>query len=391
MTDQALAPARPAFWRNVRVLRILGQVAFVLAVLFALQQFYLNMEFGFREQGKTLDFEFLEQRAQFDIKEGIPYSPNSSYWRALQVGLFNTIKVAASGIVLASILGLFIGVARLSTNWLVRNVARVYVELFRNTPVLIQIIFWYVAVILTLPLVQGEEASGFAFLTNRGAAVPWPRFREDAGPWGLWLLGGLAVAAAGWVWRTRHSDRTGDPPRRVLWGFGLFILVAGIGYAVTGGPLEIDAPEATRFGFAGGLQVSGEFAAVLMGLVFYTAAFIAEIIRGSILAVDKGQKEAAAALGLSAFQQLRFVVLPQALRIAVPPINSQYLNLTKNSSLAAAIAFPDLTSVSSTIINQAGRPFQILIIIMSTYLIMSLLISVVMNIVNRTVALRGGR
>jgi len=375
----------------VRFLRVLGQVVFVLVVLFALQQLYLNMEYGFRQRGITLDFQFLEQRAQFDIKEGIAYSSNSSYWRALQVGLFNTIRVAASGIVLASILGLFIGVARLSTNWLVRNVARVYVELFRNTPVLIQIIFWYVAVILTLPLVQGEEASGFAFLTNRGGAVPWPRFHGESGPWGLWLLAALAVAAGAWAWRTRRSDRTGDPHHRILWGLGLFVLVAGVGYVATGGPLEIDAPEATRFGFVGGLQVSGEFAAVLLGLVFYTAAFIAEIIRGSILAVDKGQKEAAAAMGLSAFQQLRFVVLPQALRIAVPPINSQYLNLTKNSSLAAAIAFPDLASVSSTIINQAGRPFQILIIIMSTYLIMSLLISTVMNVLNRTVALRGAR
>jgi len=186
-------------------------------------------------------------------------------------------------------------------------------------------------------------------------------------------------------------DRTGQPHHRVLFGFGTFAVVAAIGWFVAGGPLQIDFPEVSGGGYIGGLRLSGEFAAILFGLVFYTAAFIAEIIRGSILAVDKGQKEAAQALGLTPLKQLRFVVLPQALRIAIPPINSQYLNLTKNSSLAAAIAFPDLASVASTIINQAGRPFQILIIVMTTYLVLSLVISVLMNLLNRTVALRGAR
>ena len=390
MTAQAIpAPTRPPFWRNVRVLRVLGQVVFVLAVAFVLRELYLNMKFGFQRQGIALDFEFLRQRAGFDLAEGIAFSPNSSFTRAIQVGVVNTIRVAGIGIVLASLLGLVMGVARLSTNWLVRNVARAYVEAFRNTPVLIQIIFWYFAVILTLPLVQGEGAGGIAFLSNRGAAIPWLRGRPDTGQWVLWLLGGMALAAVLWVWRTRRNERTGTPHHRVLWGLGAFLAVAAIGYVATGNPLELDVPRAGDFGYSGGLQFSGEFAAILLGLVFYTGAFIAEIIRGSILAVDKGQKEAAMAMGLSPAQQLRLVVLPQALRVALPPLNSQYLNLTKNSSLAAAIAYPDLANVASTIINQAGRPFQILIIVVTSYLILSLFISTIMNILNRTVALRG--
>ena len=373
------------------MLRVLAQVLFVLGVLFVLRELYLNMSYGFRQQGIDLDFEFLRQRAGFDLPEGIPYSPNSSFWRALQAGLGNTIRVAISGILLASIIGLLVGIGRLSSNWLVRNVARVYVEIFRNTPVLVQIIFWYVAVILALPLVEGGSFGGVAFLSNRGLAIPWPRLRAEAGAYAMWLLAGIVAAFVVRWWRTRVFDRTGKPHRRFWWSFGTFLLVAAVGYVVFGGPIEIDVPERTGFGYLGGAQLSGEFAALLFGLTFYTAAFIAEIIRGSILAVEKGQKEAAAALGLSGGQQLRLVVLPQALRVAIPPINSQYLNLMKNSSLAAAIAFPDLVSVASTIINQAGRPFQVIILVMATYLTMSLIISVLMNIANRAVALRGTR
>lgn len=388
MAEQA---SRSAFWRNVRFLRVFWQVVFVVAVLYVLRELALNMEYGFRRQGVDLEFDFLRQRAGFDLAEGIAYSPNASFTRALQVGLANTIRVAISGIILASLLGLVIGIARLSSNWLVRNMARVYVEVFRNTPVLIQIIFWYFAVILALPLLSAEGEPGLFFLSNRGAALVWPRTREGTGPWSPWLLAGLVLAGVVWWWRTRVYDRTGQPHHRVLFGFGTFAVVAAIGWFVAGGPLQIDFPEVSGGGYIGGLRLSGEFAAILFGLVFYTAAFIAEIIRGSILAVDKGQKEAAQALGLTPLKQLRFVVLPQALRIAIPPINSQYLNLTKNSSLAAAIAFPDLASVASTIINQAGRPFQILIIVMTTYLVLSLVISVLMNLLNRTVALRGAR
>jgi general L-amino acid transport system permease protein len=350
---------------------------------------YLNLEFGVRQQGIDLSFGFRRTQAGFGIKEGIAYSASESTQKAFLVGFLNTVRVAATGIVLATVLGVVVGVARLSPNWLVRNVARVYVDAIRNTPVLIQIIFWYSAVILTLPLLGTGSIFGVAFLSNRGAAVPWLRIREDAGAWGLFLLAALIVAWLVRRWRTAVNERTGRPSRRFLWGAAGFLLVAGVGYALLGEPVEIDAPEQVGRGYVGGAQMSGEFAAVLLGLVIYTAAFIAEIIRGSILAVPKGQKEAAEALGLTPFQQLRYVVLPQALRIAIPPVNSQYLNLTKNSSLAIAVAFPDMVAVGNVIINQKGRAFQVIAVIMLAYLFLSLFISFAMNMLNRAVTRRG--
>jgi general L-amino acid transport system permease protein len=374
------------------VLRVLGQVFFALLVVVTFRELYANLSLGLRRQGLDLDFDFLRQRAGFPIKEGISYSPNQSYVRALQVGLVNTIRVAGVGIVLASILGLVIGVARLSPNWLVRKIAQVYVEAIRNTPVAAQIVFWYVAVVLALPAIDGGFSLGeVAFLSNRGMAVPWFRLGADASAWGLFLLVALGAAGAVWWWRTRVNERTGTPHHRVLWSFPLLAGAAAIGYVVAGDPLGVNVPEFTPRGYRGGAQLSPEFAALLIGLVIYTAAFIAEIVRGSILAVSKGQKEAAEALGLTPFQQLRYVVLPQALRVAIPPINSQYLNLTKNSSLAVLIGYPELVSVSRTISFQAGRATQVLLIVMTTYLTISLSISFLMNLLNRAVAYKGER
>jgi general L-amino acid transport system permease protein len=369
-----------------------GQAVFVLVVAIALRELYLNLAFGLRRQGLDLDFEFLRQRAGFPIKEGISYNPNQSYVRALQVGLVNTIRVAGVGIVLASVIGLVLGVARLSPNWLVRKIAQVYVEAVRNTPVAVQIVFWYVAVVLALPAIDGGLSLGdAAFLSNRGMAVPWFRPHGDTGTWGLFLLGALAAAALVWLWRTRLNERTGTPHHRLAWSVPVFVALATIGYLLSGDPVRLDVPEFTGRGYRGGAQLSPEFAALLLGLVVYTAAFIAEIVRGSILAVPKGQKEAAEALGLTPFQQLRYVVLPQAFRVAIPPINSQYLNLTKNSSLAVLIGYPELVAVSRTIANQAGRATQVLLIVMASYLALSLFISFLMNRVNRAVAYRGER
>jgi general L-amino acid transport system permease protein len=384
--------ATPPFWRNLRVLRFLGQIVFLFLVVWVLRELYLNLEFGVRRQGQDLSYEFLRSRAGFPIKEGISYNPNQPYTRAFVVGLVNTIRVAAVGIVLATLLGVVLGVFRLSPNWLLRKAAQVYVEVIRNTPVLIQIIFWYFAVVLTLPAIGGGfSLGGVFFLSNQGTAIPWPRVGPGAGTWGLFLLVALAVATAVWLWRTRMNERTGRPHHRFPLSLGAFLAVAAVGYAVAGDPLRLDVPSVTGSIYAGGFRLSPEYTAVLIGLVIYTAAFIAEIVRGSILAVEKGQKEAAAALGLTPFQQLRHVVLPQAMRIAIPPINSQYLNLTKNSSLAVAVGYPELASVSSTMINQAGRAFQITVMVMATYLTMSLVISLLMNLVNRAVAYRGVR
>jgi general L-amino acid transport system permease protein len=367
-----------------------GQAGFVILLVVVAREVFLNLEFGVRQQGIDLSFDFLQQRAGFGIKEGIEYSPNESFFRAFRVGVVNTIAVSAVGIVLATVLGLVIGVARLSPNWLVRRLAQAYVEVIRNIPVLVQIIFWYVAVVLALPVIGGGLSIGdVAFLSNRGAAIPWLRAEPGAGAFGLVLLGGLAAAAIVWRWRTRVNERTGAPARRVVTTAVVFLAVAAAGFLATGAPLSADVPEAQRFGYEGGFQVSPEYTALLLGLVIYTAAFIAEVFRGSIQAVPRAQKEAAEALGLTAGQQLRLVVLPQALRIAIPPLTSQYLNLTKNSSLGVAIGFPEIVSVSSTIINQAGRATQMLLLVMATYLALSLAISSLMNALNRVVTSRG--
>lgn len=393
MTEIALpGRARAPFWRNLRVLRVLGQALFVVLVVVAFRELFLNLSFGLRRQGLDLDFGFLRQRAGFPIKEGISYSPNQSFVRALQVGLVNTIRVAGVGIVLSSLIGLIIGVARLSPNWLVRRIAQVYVEAIRNTPVAVQIVFWYVAVVLALPAIEGGFSLGdVAFLSNRGMAIPWFRAGVDAPAWGLFVLVAIGAGAAVWWWRTRLNERTGRPHHRVLWSLPLTLGLAAIGYVVAGDPLGLNVPEFTPRGYRGGAQLSPEFAALLIGLVIYTAAFIAEIVRGSILAVSKGQKEAAEALGLTPFQQLRYVVLPQALRVAIPPINSQYLNLTKNSSLAVLIGYPEMVSVSRIISFQAGRATQVLLIVMASYLALSLTISFFMNLLNRAVAYKGER
>jgi general L-amino acid transport system permease protein len=385
------AAVRPPLWRDVRFLRFMGQAGFVLLFLIVAREAFLNLRFGVERQGVDLAFDFLGQRAGFAIQEGVEFSPNESFLAAFRVGVVNTIQVAALGIVLASLLGLVMGVARLSPNWLLRKLAQVYVEIVRNTPVLVQIIFWWAAVILALPAIEGAVSIGGVILvSNRGTAVPSVRLETGAGTWGLFLLGALAAAIVAWRWRSRVQERTGRPARRAIWALAAFLGLAALGFLLTGSPIDGEVPVAERFGYRGGLRFSPEFTALVLGLVIYTGAFITEIVRGSIQAVSKGQKEAAEALGLTAGQQLRLVVLPQALRIAIPPLNSQYLNLTKNSSLALAIGYPDIVLISSTIINQAGRATQMLLLMMGTYLVITLAISFVMNAVNRAVT-RGDR
>jgi general L-amino acid transport system permease protein len=386
----ATTTARPPFWRNVRFLRILGQAIFVLLLAIVAREAFLNLRYGVEQQNLDLSFDFLRQRAGFAIKEGIAYSPNESFWSAYVVGVMNTVRIAFVGIVLATVLGLVMGIARLSSNWLVRRIAQVYVEVIRNTPVLVQIIFWYVAVVLALPVIEGGlSVFDLAFVSNRGTAVTWFHLEDGIWTWALFLL---AAAIVGWFvarWRTAFGARTGRPARRLPWVAGAFVLVAAAGFVLSGSPLAADAPVVGRFGYEGGLQVSPEYTALLLGLVIYTGAFITEIVRGSIQSVPKGQKEAAEALGLTPRQQLQLVVLPLALRVAIPPLNNQYLNLTKNSSLALAIGYPEIVSVSNTIINQAARATQMLLLMMGTYLVLTLSISAVMNALNRAVTRRG--
>ncbi|MGH2731107.1 MAG: amino acid ABC transporter permease [Actinomycetota bacterium] len=389
---EAARATRPPLWRDVRVLRVAGQVVFVLAVVILLRELYLNADFQLDRRGDDLSFDFLDQRAGFEIKEGISYSPNQSVRRAYTVGVVNALTVALVGIVLATILGLAVGVARLSTNWLVRKISQVYVEIIRNTPLLVQVVFWWAVVFLSIRTIDNSFSFGsLAFLSNRGMAIPALRHGSDFGTWMLFLLVGVVAAILVWRWRTRRHEATGQPHYRVLFGLGVFVLIATVGYLLLGDAFYVEEPELQRFNYAGGLQMSPEFGGLLFALVIYTATFIGEIVRGSILAVSKGQKEAAEALGLRPRQQLRFVVIPQALRIAVPPINSQYLNLWKNTSLGFAIGYPEIINISGTIINQTGNELQVFTLFALTYLAVSLAISAVMNVVNRAVALKGER
>ena len=390
----AIAPViKPAWWRNVRILRIVAQVIFVILVVIIARELYLNAATRMELQGRELSYDFLQSRAGFDIKESvISYSPTRDYFRAFWAGVTNAMVVTLVGIILTTILGLIIGVARLSPNWLLRKITQGYVEVIRNIPALLQIVFWYVAVLLLLPGIErGVSLFGIAYLSNRGAAVPSLEGGADFGTWGIFVLVGLIAAIFVWRWRTKVYDETGQPPYRWLSAFGTFLFIAFAARLVLGDAFTIQTPDLGRFNYEGGIQVSVEFAGILIGLVIYTASFIGEIVRGSILAVTKGQKEAAEAIGLTPGQQLRLVVLPQALRIALPSITNQYLNFWKNTSLAFLIGYPEIINVGETMINQTGHAIEIYGLIILIYLFTSLVISLFMNILNRSLALRGAR
>ncbi len=382
------------FYRNVKVLAVLAQIAFVVLVVLLFWTLYANMLQGLRRANIPLDFGFLRLTAGFAIAESsIPYQPSNSYARAFAVGIVNTLRVAGLGIILATILGSIIGIGRLSSNWLLRTVSGTYVAIFRNTPLLVQLIFWYVAVILKLPRVRNAMGiNGVILASNRGLAVAWPVATESFGSWQPWLWAGLAAGAlafAGRRWQLARMDRPGSALPHAFLAASLTILVGAlVVFATTGSaPLVIDQPVLGGFNFSGGVVLSPEFFALLLGLTVYTAAFIAEVVRGGIQSVNKGQREAARALGLSPAQTLRLVIFPQALRVIIPPMTNQYLNLTKNSSLGIAVGFPDLFNVSNTIFNQSGRSVQVIALIMVSYLTVSLVTSFLMNLYNSRIRL----
>ena len=363
----------------------------MLVVAFVLQQMYLNATFALGERGRVLSYDFLNQRAGFGVKEHfISYNPTRSFWNVFWVAVTNALVVTGVGIVLATILGVFLGIARLSPNWLLRKIAQGYVEIIRNIPALVQIIFWYTAVILAIPRLENSiSLFGLGYISNRGAAIPTLRGGEGFGTWGLFVVAAVIAAFLVRRWRTKIFDDTGQPHYRFLWSTGTFVVVAVLGYVVLGGPFSIETPTIGLRNLVGGIQVSPEFAGVLVGLVVYTAAFIGEIVRGSILAVSKGQKEAAEALGLRPSQQLRYVVLPQALRVALPSITNQYLNFWKNTSLGFFIAYPEIVNITRTMTNQAGHELEIFSLLVLVYLSVSLGLSLVMNVLNRVFALKG--
>lgn len=375
------------FWRDVRVLLFLSQVAFVLILALAAGFFYANAASAMRRQGLVTGFDFLGLEAGFEIGETlIAYTPADTYARAFTVGLLNTLIVSGVGIVLATILGVITGVARLSTNWLVNKIAWVYIEIMRNTPLLVQLVFIYFGIFMKLPPVRDSlEFQGVIFANQRGLflprLIPSPTFEQWLGS----VMLGSVIALLVWYVLARHP-KTRYTFIPLISGLSLPVAVAVFAWMLAAeNPLTMELPVRQRFNFVGGTALSPEFSALLFGLVIYTAAFIAEVVRGGIQAVRRGQIEAARAVGLTEMQILRLIIFPQALRIIVPPLTSQYLNLAKNSSLAIGVGFPDLFNVSMTIANQTGQPVPVIMIVMATYLAMSLFTSLLMNIYNRYV------
>ncbi len=368
------------------MLRIAGQVVAALIVAAIAVALWTNLTTSMARSGLTFGLGFLDATAGFEIAESaIAYAATDSYGRAFAVGLLNTLVVSAAGIVLATILGVIVGVARLSGNWLVNRIAAGYVELMRNTPLLVQLVLLY-AVLLQLPSVANSIAlGGSVFLNQRGLFLPRPVAEPGLGLWLTLLAAAILVAVA--AGRAASSLEAAGRRSYRLGSIGSLVLVAipVVGWIALGSPVGLELPVRERFNFVGGMVLSPEFTALLLGLVVYTAAFIGEVVRGGIQSVRRGQLEAAYAIGLRPTQTLRLVIFPQALRVIVPPLTSQYLNLAKNSSLAIAIGFPDLFSVTRTMANQTGQSVAVIVLVMGTYLSMSLVTSLLMNIYNRRV------
>ena len=378
------------FWRDERVLRVLGQIFFLVFVVSFFYYLYNNMMTALAAQGMTPSFEFLKRTAGFDIGESmIEYVRSDTYGRALLVGILNTIYVSIFGIFFATILGVVLGVARLSKNFIVAKLSSIYLEILRNVPLLVLLVFWYSAVFITLPRVK--EAITFGeniYLSNRGMAVPWGIPSDSWSSFLTILAIGLVIALiVAWQLK-RYGEKTGRPPLTMLWSTLTFVAIGLIGWFVLPqAPLVADYPELKGLNFKGGYVFSPEFMALLSGLVIYTAAFVGEIVRAGIMSVSKGQTEAAKALGLNGFQTLRLVIFPQAMRVIVPPLASQYLNLTKNTSLAVAIGYPDLFAIGGTSLNQSGRAVEVIALMMGLYLSTSLLTSAFMNWYNKKIKL----
>ena len=380
--QRASAPPRVAIYNRPKVRAFLYQLALLALALWLGYEFILNAKANLAAQRITSGFGFLDQTAGFSVNQSlIPFNESDTYGRVFLVGLLNTLLVAGLGIVLATILGFVIGIARLSPNWLVARLAGAYVELVRNLPLLFQILFWYLAVLGALPGPrQSISLFGEVFLNNRGIIVPAPTAGEGAGLVVAAGAVGIIVTLALRSWARRRQARTGAQ-FPVFWIGCVVIVGLPLGVlAATAFPIGFQKPELRGFNFVGGVRLIPEFVALLIALTTYTAAFIAEVVRAGVLAVPRGQTEAASALGLRRGLTLRLIVVPQALRVIVPPLTNQYLNLTKNSSLAVAVGYPDLFAVfAGTALNQTGQAIEIIAITMAVYLAISLLTSALMN------------
>ena len=374
------------WWRNTRVINTLVQLI-ILAIVIAIFIFLgNNLVNNFQRLGLRFGFDFLSRTASFPIANSIiPYSPTDPYTRAILVGLINSLQVMFFGIILATIIGVSVGIGRLSNNWLVQQLATIYIEILRNTPLLLQLFFWYFVVFLQLPKNDNPLViGGKFFLTNRGLDIPWVRMTLPT-----WFAIGFIIAAiifAIVLWQKRIEAIEAGKSARIWLGLSWLNAIAAMIILIF--VIDWNLPQFDGKSISGGVNLSPEFATLLIGLSIYTSAFIAEVVRAGIQSVNQGQWEAARALGLKPTAIMQLVIFPQALRVMIPPLTSEFLNLAKNSSLAIAIGYKDIYAVSSTISEQTSKPVEMLIIVMLTYLTINLIISLMMNWLNFSVKIK---
>ena len=390
MEKQIVAPKQGLSLSDPKVRAWLFQIITVVAVVSVGWFMFDNVQTNLEHRGITSGFGFLERSAGFGIAQHlIDYTESDSYARVFVIGLLNTLLVSFIGIILATILGFIIGVARLSPNWMINKLATVYVEVFRNIPPLLQILFWYTAVFLTLP--GPRQAHGFFdmfFVSSRGLNMPSAVPAEGAWPFVISIVLAIVAVVLMVRWANKRFEATGEPFHKFWVGLALLLVIPGLCMLVFGAPVHWEMPELRGFNFVGGWVLIPELVSLTLALTVYTAAFIAEIVRSGIKSVSHGQTEAARSLGLRPGPTLRKVIIPQALRVIIPPLTSQYLNLVKNSSLAAAIGYPEMVSLfAGTVLNQTGQAIEVIAITMSVYLAISISISMLMNWYNKRIAL----
>ena len=376
-------------WRSQAFRGLVYQIVALLLIGAVTWFLAHNTMVNMRVRGIQSGFDFLLQTAGFDIGESLyPFDSGEPYWRAFLVGLTNTLRVAVLGIILTTVIGTLLGVGRFSRNALVRGLCYAYVELFRNIPVLLQLLMWYILFTEILPAASEAWVVGPFFLSKGGLNYPIPVWATGQLWSAIGLLAGIAVA---WLYRqwARHQFEATGHVHSMFW-LPMVIVVFGslLGWLFGGAPTALNYPTKGEFSIENGGALTPEFLAVLLGLTVYTAAFVAEVVRAGIQSVERGQGEAASALGLSRTQEMRLVMLPQALRVIIPPLTNQYLNLTKNSSLAVAIGYPDVVSIANTAINQTGRAVECISLVMLVYLTTSLATSILMNWYNSRAAIK---
>ena len=374
------------FWRDDRVLGVLLQLIVLIVVIVLFTILGRNLVNNFQQLGLKFGFDFLTNNASFDIADQmIPYEPTDNYYRALVVGLLNSLRVMIIGIILATLLGIIIGISKISENWLLRQIATVYIEILRNTPLLLQLFFWYFAVFLKLPKVkEAIVLPGPIFLSNRGLNIPWVLPTAQTGIALILIIVSIVLAVIIWRKQTKIILQSGQSPQVLSLSFWVLVIITILAF-LRGLDWQFPQFNSENNSITDGLTLSPEFSTILLGLIFYTSAFIAEVVRAGIESVNKGQWEAAKALGLKPSLVMRLVIFPQSLRLMIPPLTSEFLNLAKNTSLAIAIGYFDIYLIANTVANQTGRSLEMLLIVMGSYLMINLIISSFMNWLNRLV------